>query len=49
MPAELRPAVYALAELVEAGRSPGDAVLDTARASGPEAALLAAVHAEEPA
>lgn len=49
VPAELRSAVHALAELVEAGRSPGDAVLDTARASGPEAALLAAVHAEEPA
>ena len=49
VPVALRPEVQALAELVESGRSPGDAVLDTARASGPEAALLAAVHTEEPA
>lgn len=48
-PADLRPALHALAELVDAGRSPGDAVLTTARARGPEAALLAATSAEEPA
>ncbi len=49
VPTTLRPAVHALAELVETGRSPGDAVLATARVSGPEAALLAAVHVEEEA
>jgi glutamate--cysteine ligase len=49
VPDDLRATVHALAELVEAGRSPGDAVLTTARASGPEAALLAAATGEDPA
>ncbi len=49
VPVVLRRAVHALADLVEAGRSPGDTVSTTARTSGPEAALLAAVHAGEPA
>jgi glutamate--cysteine ligase len=47
VPTALRPEVHALAELVAAGRSPGDAVLTTARTSGPEAALLAAVQEEQ--
>ncbi|SCX41201.1 glutamate--cysteine ligase [Klenkia marina] len=46
-PADLRPELHALAELVEAGRGPGDAVLTTARTSGPEAALLAATSGED--
>lgn len=41
-PPGLRPEVEALAELVDGGRSPGDAVLHTARTAGPGAALLAA-------
>jgi glutamate--cysteine ligase len=46
VPAALRPEVGALAELVEGGRSPGDAVLATARAAGAHAALLAAAEPE---
>ena len=41
-PTALRAEVEALAALVDAGRSPADDVLDTARSSGPAAALLAA-------
>ncbi|KQS71891.1 ergothioneine biosynthesis glutamate--cysteine ligase EgtA [Modestobacter sp. Leaf380] len=47
VPPALRPEVHALAELVAAGRSPGDAVADTARAAGPAAALLAACPEED--
>ncbi|MEI4272921.1 ergothioneine biosynthesis glutamate--cysteine ligase EgtA [Klenkia sp. LSe6-5] len=47
VPAGLRPDLHALAELVEAGRSPGDAVLTTARTAGPEAALLAATEEDQ--
>ncbi len=46
VPPGLRPEVHALAELVSAGRSPGNAVRDTARACGPAAALLAACRQE---
>lgn len=46
VPAALRPEVGALAELVAEGRSPGDAVLATARAAGAHAALLAAAEPE---
>ncbi|WP_233495970.1 ergothioneine biosynthesis glutamate--cysteine ligase EgtA [Geodermatophilus sp. TF02-6] len=42
VPAALRPEVEALAELVDRGRCPGDALLDTARRDGPGAALLSA-------
>ncbi|MCO7222393.1 ergothioneine biosynthesis glutamate--cysteine ligase EgtA, partial [Klenkia sp. PcliD-1-E] len=44
VPPDLRPEVHALAEQVEAGTGPGAAVLTTARAHGPEAALLAATE-----
>jgi ergothioneine biosynthesis glutamate--cysteine ligase EgtA len=46
-PAELRPEVEALAELVDRGVSPGDAVLSTARSRGPLAALQAAARDPE--
>ncbi|SFL75368.1 ergothioneine biosynthesis glutamate--cysteine ligase EgtA [Geodermatophilus ruber] len=42
VPAALRSEVEALAELVERGRSPGDDLLETARAAGPAGALLTA-------
>jgi ergothioneine biosynthesis glutamate--cysteine ligase EgtA len=44
VPAALRPEVEALADLVERGRCPGDALLDTARAGGAAAALLSATE-----
>ncbi|WP_448611005.1 ergothioneine biosynthesis glutamate--cysteine ligase EgtA [Geodermatophilus sp. URMC 60] len=44
VPAALRPEVEALADLVDRGRCPGDALLDTARAGGPVAALLSATE-----
>ncbi len=44
VPGGLRPEVEALAELVDGGTSPGDALLRAARAGGPTAALLAAVE-----
>ncbi|GHE11428.1 glutamate--cysteine ligase EgtA [Klenkia taihuensis] len=47
VPADLRAEVHALAEQVEAGTGPGDAVLTTARAHGPEAALLAATEEDQ--
>ncbi len=47
VPTALRPEVHALAELVASGRSPGDAVRETARTAGPAAALLAATRLEE--
>ncbi|TFV53462.1 ergothioneine biosynthesis glutamate--cysteine ligase EgtA, partial [Geodermatophilus sp. DF01-2] len=45
VPAALRPEVDALADLVDRGRCPGDALLDTARAGGAAAALLSAMEA----
>jgi gamma-glutamylcysteine synthetase len=42
VPAALRPEVEALADLVDRGRCPGDALLDTARAAGATTALLSA-------
>jgi glutamate--cysteine ligase len=45
VPAALRPEVEALADLVDRGRCPGDALLDTARAGGSTAALLSATEA----
>ncbi|SDZ22109.1 glutamate--cysteine ligase [Geodermatophilus africanus] len=45
VPPALRPEVEALADLVDRGRCPGDVVLDTARAAGAPAALLAATGA----
>lgn len=45
VPAALRPEVEALADLVDRGRCPGDALLDTARAGGAAAALLSATEA----
>ena len=45
VPAALRPEVEALADLVDRGRCPGDALLDTARAGGATAALLSATGA----
>ena len=42
VPTTLRPEVEALADLVDRGRCPGDALLDTARAGGAAAALLSA-------
>ncbi|SDN16253.1 glutamate--cysteine ligase [Geodermatophilus siccatus] len=45
VPAALRPEVEALADLVDRGRCPGDALLGTARAGGPTAALLSATGA----
>jgi glutamate--cysteine ligase len=39
--------VTALAELVAAGRSPGDAVLTAAQRGGPYAALLSATEQPE--
>jgi glutamate--cysteine ligase len=47
VPEVLRPEVTALAELVAAGRSPGDAVLTAARRGGPYAALLSATEQPE--
>jgi glutamate--cysteine ligase len=47
VPEALRPEVTALAELVAAGRSPGDAVLTAARRGGPYAALLSATEQPE--
>jgi ergothioneine biosynthesis glutamate--cysteine ligase EgtA len=47
VPAALRPEVTALAELVAAGRSPGDAVLAAAERGGPYAALLSATETTE--
>ena len=47
VPDVLRPEVTALAELVAAGRSPGDAVLTAARRGGPYAALLGATEQPE--
>jgi glutamate--cysteine ligase len=48
VPDVLRPEVTALAELVAAGRSPGDAVLTAAQRGGPYAALLSATEHPEP-
>ena len=45
VPAALRPEAEALADLVDRGRCPGDALLDTARAGGATAALLSATGA----
>ncbi|MGY1681498.1 ergothioneine biosynthesis glutamate--cysteine ligase EgtA [Geodermatophilus sp. SYSU D01176] len=47
VPAALRPEVEALADLVDRGRCPGDALLDTARTGGPAAALLSATGAPQ--
>ncbi len=47
VPVALRPEAEALAGLVEAGRCPGDALLDAARAGGPAAALLTATGTPE--
>ncbi|GAA3164956.1 ergothioneine biosynthesis glutamate--cysteine ligase EgtA [Blastococcus jejuensis] len=47
VPAELRPAVTALAELADRGASPGDALLAAARTGGPAAALLAGIDLPE--
>jgi glutamate--cysteine ligase len=47
VPEVLRPEVTALAELVAAGRSPGDAVLTAAQRGGPYAALLSATEQPE--
>jgi glutamate--cysteine ligase len=47
VPVALRPEVSALAELVDRGRSPGDAVLRTVRRAGPCTALLDSTEAEE--
>jgi ergothioneine biosynthesis glutamate--cysteine ligase EgtA len=47
VPAGLRAEVQALAELVDRGASPGDAVLRTARREGPAAALLTAAQFPE--
>jgi ergothioneine biosynthesis glutamate--cysteine ligase EgtA len=47
VPAALRPEVEALADLVDRGRCPGDALLDTARAAGATAALLSATGAPQ--
>jgi glutamate--cysteine ligase len=47
VPAGLRPEVAALAELVAAGHSPGDAVLAAAGRGGPYAALLSATEQTE--
>ena len=47
VPEVLRPEVTALAELVVAGRSPGDAVLTAAQRGGPYAALLSATEQPE--
>ena len=47
VPAVLRPEVIALAELVAAGRSPGDAVLTAAERGGPYAALLSGTENPE--
>src|SRR6185312_5137537 len=47
VPDVLRPEVTALAELVAAGRSPGDAVLTAAQRGGPYAALLSATEQPE--
>jgi glutamate--cysteine ligase len=47
VPAVLRPEVAALAELVAAGRSPGDAVRTAAERGGPYAALLSATEQPE--
>jgi ergothioneine biosynthesis glutamate--cysteine ligase EgtA len=44
VPPQLRPEVEALAELVERGDSPGDAVLDAVRHGGPATALVAATE-----
>jgi ergothioneine biosynthesis glutamate--cysteine ligase EgtA len=49
VPPPLRPEVEALADLVDRGRSPGDALIDAARAGGPAAALLAATAPSLPA
>jgi glutamate--cysteine ligase len=46
-PAGLRAEVQALAELVDLGSSPGDAVLRTARRRGPTAALMTATEHPE--
>jgi glutamate--cysteine ligase len=46
-PPGLRAEVEALAELVEHGASPGDAVLDDVRRAGPAAALVAATRPAE--
>lgn len=45
VPAELRPAVDDLAELVESGRCPGDLLAERAREAGPLAALREMAHA----
>ena len=47
VPTRLRPEVTALADLVDRGGSPGDALLAAARAGGPSAALLGAVDLPE--
>jgi glutamate--cysteine ligase len=47
VPLALRGEVEALAELVERGHSPGDAVLDDVRRAGPAAALVAATAPPE--
>lgn len=47
VPASLRPEVTALADLVDRGGSPGDALLAAARAGGPPAALLGAIDLPE--
>jgi glutamate--cysteine ligase len=49
VPGVLRPEVTALAELVAAGRSPGDAVLTAAERGGPYAALQSATEHPEAA
>jgi ergothioneine biosynthesis glutamate--cysteine ligase EgtA len=47
VPAALRPEVTALAELVDRGACPGDALLAAARSGGPSAALLGAIDLPE--
>src|SRR5918912_1361761 len=47
VPAALRPEVEALADLVDRGRCPGDALLDTAGTGGPTAVLLSATGAPQ--
>jgi hypothetical protein len=47
VPAALRPEVGALADLVDRGESPGDALLAAAGTGGPAAVLLAAVDLPE--
>ncbi|MDP9429627.1 MAG: ergothioneine biosynthesis glutamate--cysteine ligase EgtA, partial [Actinomycetota bacterium] len=44
VPAALRAEVEALTDLVDRGRCPGDALLDTARAGDAAAALLSATE-----